>query len=144
MRNIWQRIMTAVAPRQAPPRFPVCTHEKVRGSFTIRVKGVDVVRTSSERCPACVQACAEQCSTTCAVCTRPIVPGMLVGRSGRTDFPLVHDDTCVEDPNDFCGQWGEGRLIGLHEFNPHKYEPGTITLHDVARQQEHHEHRHHH
>ena len=120
-----------------------CPHEKVSGPFTITVGGENFTRTSRDRCPACEQTFAEQYATTCAACRKPIIPDTLVGTSGQPDCPFVHNDGCLTNPMDYCGMWGAGKLLTLHDLNP-KFPPGSYSIGQRPPDSVGHTERHHH
>lgn len=74
------------------------------------------------------------CITYCAACGRPIFPGMPVGQAWEeAQFPYTHlTFECCDAGALYCGRWGEGRLITLHELDPKKYPPDTTSLADHA------------
>lgn len=116
---------------------PVCSHEPHRGYARVNVHGHEVdVRPpdGSGICLTCFQKWLDRHATTCAVCGEPILPGSSVAeRSPFDDPPFVHmRPMCCRYPSKYCGKWGAGRLISLHEMHPDHIPPGTRTLADHA------------
>lgn len=97
----------------------ICPHGKSVASFQVIMNNDQKVEVdSSPFCPQCTADYFNKYSTTCAVCKEPIVPSMPVAMApDGLEFPYVHLlDKCCEDKDLFCGRWGEGELVPLHEF----------------------------
>jgi hypothetical protein len=109
--------------------FP-CPHERSKRPIMVRVRGCDIACPEPPLCAECLTAYLEKYSQTCASCSGPILPGMPVGQAwGGAKHPFTHlMDGCCESGGLYCGRWGQGRLVTLHELNPEKYPPGTVTV----------------
>jgi hypothetical protein len=107
-----------------------CLHEKPTGRMTVTVFGLELNFKGSDLCQQCAEVFLNQNSTVCASCGRPILPGMEVGQAWRgAPHPYTHLlDRCCGSGALFCGMWGNGRLITLHELYPEKFPPGTATV----------------
>lgn len=108
----------------------VCTHGKTRHNFKVVVLGVECELEKSPMCPSCTEQYLNKFSTLCASCGRPIFPGTPVGQAWHgAPHPFTHlAFGCCDSGGLYCGQWGEGRLLTLHELNPEKYPAGTSSV----------------
>lgn len=108
-----------------------CAHPKPTSPDVLVVFGTPVGRIGPDAplCTACMQAWLERHSTRCASCGGPICPGMPVGQAWvGAPHPHTHMTfACTESGGLWCGRWGKGRLISLHEIDPGKYAPGTAN-----------------
>lgn len=109
--------------------FP-CDHPRQAPGYVVKVFGTPVRVGEPPVCKDCFEAYLNKYSTYCAVCDLPILPGMHVGQAwSGSKHPLTHLDTgCCKSGGLYCGKWGQGRLITLHELKPNKYPPGTTTV----------------
>jgi len=93
-----------------------CEHGTTDHAFEIVVLGKTVKFKGSPLCIPCTEKYMNKFSTYCALCDEPILPWMAVGCGGiGSSHPYAHlecSGTAV-----YCGQWGEGRLIGLDELH---------------------------
>lgn len=111
--------------------MPKCEHPKSEKPTVIVVRGQKIeCGPSAEICPQCTEAWLEKASTTCAKCGGPIVPGAAVGQAWiGAKYPYTHlTFDCCDTGAYYCGVWGSGRLITLHELDPEKYPPGTGSV----------------
>ncbi len=101
------------------PDLPTCCvcPEKIHLPLHITVLGQDVTLDDSEMCEKCATEFLNKNSTLCAVCEGVILPGENVGRAPiGAKHEFVHlTMECTEVSSQFCGTWGEGRLISFHE-----------------------------
>ena len=108
-----------------------CTHPPLTEQAVISVRGteVGVLRPGSPICAECMSAWLDRHGTTCATCDGPICPGMPVGQAWNgAPHPHTHMNfECTESGGLWCGRWGKGRLITLHEIDPATYGPGTAS-----------------
>src|SRR3989338_1127048 len=102
-----------------------CVHGGDRHDFCATVLGVECKLVNPPKCQTCAEEYLNKFSTLCHSCKRPIFPGERVALSGSQ--PTY---THVEEGAGglYCGQWGEGQLITLHELNPAKYPEGTSCM----------------
>ncbi len=110
---------------------PTCPHGKTEGTLEIIILGVKCnLITGSPMCPVCTEQYLNKFSTLCAACGRPIFPGDPVGLAwDGAPHPFTHlYYHCCDSGGLYCGVWGEGRLITLHELKPEKYPPGTASI----------------
>mgnify|MGYP001560526627 FL=1 len=107
-----------------------CGHEKPSGPSTVEVHGVKIGVEVAEICPACIEKYLNRYSTRCASCNGPILPGMPVGQAWKgAPYPHTHMAfDCTESGGLYCGRWGKGRLITLHELKPDEFPPGTPSV----------------
>lgn len=108
----------------------VCEHGATERNLKVTVLGVECEFPRSPMCPSCTGEYLNKFCTLCASCERPIFPGMPVGQAWTgAPHPCTHlGFDCCESGGLYCGRWGEGRLITLHELNPDKYPDGTATV----------------
>ncbi len=108
-----------------------CDHPKATTPELLVVFGTTVGRIgpASPLCTACLQAWLERHSTRCASCDGPICPGMPVAQAWiGAPHPYTHMNfICTETAGLWCGRWGRGRLITLHETEPGTYASGTAN-----------------
>jgi hypothetical protein len=110
---------------------PSCDHKRVRGDFTITVLGVECrFKKGLPTCATCSVEYLNKHSTICASCSEPIFPGNAVGVAWRgADHPYTHlTFECCDTGALYCGYWGEGELITLHQLDPKKYPEGTSSV----------------
>ena len=108
-----------------------CVHGKTKHSFEVTVLGTKCKLEKSLMCPICTERHLNTFSTLCASCERPIFPGTHVGMAVQdgTAYPYVHlTRKCCGTTALYCGQWGGGNLITLHELDPEKYLVGTPSV----------------
>ncbi|MEY4744972.1 MAG: hypothetical protein RL272_917 [Candidatus Parcubacteria bacterium] len=108
-----------------------CGHPLPSAAATVTVFGTPVGTLGPDApiCAACMQTWLERHSTRCASCGGPICPGMPVGQAW-VGAPYQHTHMnfdCTESGGLWCGRWGRGRLVTLHEIDPEKYAPGTAN-----------------
>lgn len=108
----------------------VCEHGATERNLKVTVLGVECEFPRSPMCPSCTGEYLNKFSTLCASCERPILPGTPVGQAWNgAPHPCTHlAFECCDSGGLYCGRWGEGRLITLHELNPDKYPEGTTTV----------------
>jgi hypothetical protein len=134
----------AAASREEPPaekaerfdfsEFP-CGHDWVRGEVTVIVRGLEVGLTDKiPVCPDCFRSWLEKYATGCASCDNPILPGMPVGQGWvGAKHPYTHLTMgCCDSGGLYCGMWGQGRLITLHELDPEKFPKGSSNAMDAV------------
>lgn len=121
------------AKKEAQREIRVCTHERANPNrIVVAVFGVTCDFVNAPMCAACTEPYLNEMSTRCAVCKKPIFPGSPVGAAWEGAFhPFTHlTFDCCESAGLYCGRWGEGRFISLHELDPEKYPEGTSTVVD--------------
>ena len=91
---------------------------KINLPLHITVLGQDVTLDESEMCEKCATEFLNTNSTLCAVCEGVILPGENVGRAPiDSKHEFVHlTQECTEYGSQYCGVWGEGRLITIQEL----------------------------
>lgn len=102
------------APRTSEPLGTRLSCPHGRGEhFDALVRGSRVRLTSSPLCPGCTESYLDQYATICAVCFEPILVGEPVGVAwDGAPYPYVHlTFTCADSGGQFCGHWGEGKLV---------------------------------
>ncbi len=105
-----------------------CEHGPENKPFELIILGSVQQFYKSPLCIACTRAYMDKYATYCAYCDKPILPGMKVGITGEGDkYPFAHLN-CCDSLAFFCGEWGEGRLVTLHELAPDKYPEGTGSV----------------
>jgi hypothetical protein len=93
----------------------------------VTVLGIECSVASSDCSKLCAEEYLNKFSTLCAECEEPILPGDPVGQAWEdASHPYTHM-RCAQSAALFCGKWGEGRLISLHEMNPARYP--ALSLH---------------
>jgi hypothetical protein len=114
--------------------FPDCTHGAVTTLTTIKVLGHDLEFAEMPMCVACSTDYLNKVSTLCGVCEEPIIPGMRVGIAhDGAKHPYTHLNMgCCVSGALFCGAWGEGRLVSLHELNPEQFPDDTSCVAEHA------------
>jgi hypothetical protein len=107
-----------------------CGHDKPDGPSIVEVYGVKIAVEAAPVCPDCVEEYLNRYSTRCASCRQPILPGMPVGQAWKgSPFPHTHMTfECTESGGLYCGRWGQGRLVTLHELDPAQFPPGTPNV----------------
>ena len=107
-----------------------CGHDKPDGPSIVEVMGVKVAIEAAPICPDCIEEYLNRHSTRCASCRQPILPGMPVGQAwDGAPFPHTHMAfDCTESGGLYCGRWGQGKLITLHQLDPAQFPPGTPNL----------------
>jgi hypothetical protein len=105
-------------------------HDKPSWPRQITVRGKSIGVAAADVCPNCLEAFFAAHATTCAACDGPILPGMPVGQAWvGAPHPFTHlDFECTASGGLYCGVWGQGRLITLHELEPDTYPPGTPNV----------------
>lgn len=99
-------------PRQ-PNRFG-CTHPPQRREFTIKVLGIECTFKSADGCISCFERYANEMSTLCAHCEKPIFPGESVGAAWiGAKHPYTHNTFKCGEPGFWVGTWGEGKLVPI-------------------------------
>ncbi len=136
------------AGRQVPPREEwageygvpqiCCPHASESGPVRVTVQRVALevnIPAGLDSCRNCFEEWLNRHAATCASCGDPILPGCLVAEVDPfASPPFTHmRPVCCGQPSRFCGVWGEGRLISLHEMHPDDIPSGTRTLADHAR-----------
>lgn len=114
--------------------FP-CGHDRPKGDATVKVFGREVGITDKvPLCPPCFETWLNKYATRCASCEEPILPGMPVGQGWiGAKHPYTHMNMeCCASGGLFCGMWGQGKLITLHELDPEKYPPGSGNAMDAV------------
>ena len=101
----------------------ICAHDKTKRNIKVKVLGIECEFEKLPMCPTCTEQYLNKFSTFCASCKWPIFPGRPVGQAWHgAPYPFTHlTFRCCDTGGLYCGQWGEGRLISLHELNPEKY-----------------------
>lgn len=114
----------------SPTEKFACTHSKTGHILKVTVLGVECEFEKSPMCQVCAEQYLNKFSTLCASCKRPIFPGTSVGQAWKgASHPFTHlNFDCCATGTLYCGVWGDGRLITLHELNPEKYPEGTPTV----------------
>lgn len=84
-------------------------------------------------CGCCLEAFREHLEaicTVCASCGELIYPGDPVGQAwDGAPHPYTHlTFECCETAAFYCGVWGKGELVSLHELDPDKYPEGTKNI----------------
>lgn len=113
-----------------------CNHGGPRRNLKMTILDVECEIEKSGMCGACTETYLNTVCTLCASCGRPIFPGDPVGQAW-VDAPHPHTHLtfdCCDTGGLYCGQWGEGRLITLHELDPKKYPAGASSMMDAAMQ----------
>lgn len=107
-----------------------CGHNPSSRDRTMVIQGKEYLLRESPLCHACTEKYLNEASTVCATCGGPIVPDDLVAISDiHSPFPYTHATAeCSDDPGLWCGKWGVGTLIALHELNPEEFPEGTPSL----------------
>jgi len=114
-----------------------CDHEPACGAVVVTISGhkfTVVIPDGARICEACFERWLSRCATVCHTCGEPILPGMCVAEiSSSADSPFTHmRPSCCNYPHEYCGLWGLGRLITLHELFPSEIPAGTRTIRDHA------------
>ena len=114
----------------SPTEKLVCAHGKTKHNIKVWVLGVECEFEKSPMCPTCTEQYLNKFSTLCASCKRPIFPGTPVGQAWHgAPHPFTHlTFQCCDTGGLYCGRWGEGHLVSLHELNPEKYPAGTPSV----------------
>ncbi len=109
-----------------------CSHGGTSDRITMTILGSTCTLVGSPMCPACTETYLNMYSTICARCREPILPGTPVGRSSTgARYPFLHlRFDCCQTGALYCGMWGEGCLISLHELKPDTYPEGTLSVLD--------------
>jgi hypothetical protein len=99
--------------------FGGCGHPGPRSNLKIQVFGHEVTVKQSPLCASCTEKRIVECSTHCAGCDFPILPGMRVAAAWvGAPHPLTHMSEECGDPHFYDGIWGAGVQIGLAELHP--------------------------
>ncbi|MBU0624975.1 hypothetical protein KKF05_01390 [Patescibacteria group bacterium] len=110
-----------------------CQHQRQPGSFT-RVVLNQIIKV---RLPASVPLCRDcfiayliRYATSCTVCNGHILPGDPVAEIPiANQLCLAHRTKhCARYVDRYCGIWGQGRLISLHELMPDIIPAGVRTM----------------
>lgn len=102
----------------------VCNHTPLNEWAIIGIFGQVCEVEKSSMCFSCTEKYFNTFSTICAACGIYITPNSLVAQAwDGSKYPFTHLDSgcCDNLVNLFCGKWGEGRLITLHEINPEDF-----------------------
>lgn len=126
--------------RIGAPKFPskgfACRHRRPKGPFEVIVRGGAKVqfRASWPMCQACTEDYLNRFSITCVSCGLPILPGTRIGLvQPGVRYQYAHlQPGCCDTGALYCGVWGEGVLISLHELHPEKYPEGTLSVLDYV------------
>jgi hypothetical protein len=90
-----------------------------------------------EMCSDCFEKWLNLNSITCPSCDKPILPGSKVADispEGTSEITLTHvEENCCGDPSLYCGIWGPGQLVTLHDLFPNLIPPGTHTMKEFFR-----------
>lgn len=111
----------------------VCEHDKP-AEIEVTVLGVVCNIPEPPMCASCAERYLNQACTLCASCGNPIFPGNPVGQAWQgAPHPYTHltFDCCATGAL-YCGRWGEGKLITLHELEPDKYPDGSSSVMNVV------------
>ena len=108
-----------------------CSHTRRPGQFTTTVlmrTTTIVMPDSIPLCRKCFTAYLNKYSTLCGACGELIFPGEHVAERPVKGNPnaIVHrvKKCCLYEDN-WCGTWGQGRLISLHELQPELFPEGS-------------------
>ncbi len=107
-----------------------CSHENRPGKHTVTIFGQILQLTVPDNCPLCrdcLVAWLVKYSTTCACCGGLILPYEKVAERPveGNPFGLVHySKRCAYYADNWCGVWGQGRLISIHELHPQIFPEG--------------------
>jgi hypothetical protein len=104
------------------------------GPFKINVHGTECEIRRSPWIFEKTEKYLNEACTVCASCNKPIFPGMPVGKAWiDAPHPFTHlSMDCCDTGSLYCGMWGDGRLITLHELHPEKYPAGISTVMSAA------------
>lgn len=127
----------SVPKRERPPQLvgPQCPHEVRRVEAVVTVLGHEMDAICFGVCSACLEDYLNRHCVLCATCGEPICPGMpvaLAPAGSPLSYRHLFIDCCGERAP-YCGVWGEGELITLHELHPEKYPPDTTSVPGPAR-----------
>lgn len=128
--SFFSKIFTVFRPRPTPPPWAGCPHAKPDKAFAVNIGGRKFQIRPDSICPDCVQPYFNSVGTTCAACLGMILPGEPVAKAwvgAKYPYTCMGWD-CCESGVLYCGQWGEGKLITLHELDPEKYPAGTSSV----------------
>ncbi|MEA3249435.1 MAG: hypothetical protein U9Q03_03695 [Patescibacteria group bacterium] len=122
-----------------PDWRPHCDHEPDSGAVCVTVSGFEttvIIPDDVKCCKECFESWLNLHATTCSVCGEPILTFKSVAEiSPFSNPPFAHmRPMCCRYPSKYCGMWGPGRLISLHELHPDQISPGTRTIADHAMQ----------
>ena len=108
--------------------FGGCGHPGPRKDLEIRIFGYPATVFESPSCAACTEVRFNECSTHCAGCKYPIIPGEPVAASWvDAAHPYTHMSSKCGNPDFYAGVWGAGVLIGLEELHPGIFGPKFIN-----------------
>ncbi len=104
-----------------------CPHGAAKHRFTVLVFGMERSVDKSPMCEFCTGEYLNRYATLCGECERIIFPGDSVAQACMgASHPYTHLTTeCCPSGALWCGTWGEGRLITLHEIDPEEFPHGT-------------------
>jgi len=108
-----------------------CTHPRRPGKFTTVVlsRAVTMVMPASiPLCRECFTGYLNKYATICGACGGLIFPGEMVAERPVEGNPnaIVHRvKKCCFYADNWCGMWGQGRLISLHELQPETFPSGS-------------------
>ena len=113
----------------SPIEKSACAHGKTDHPLVVTVLGIKCELERSPMCPACTEQYFNKFSILCASCHQPIFPGTPVGVAWvGAPHPFTHlTFDCCESGGLFCGRWGEGRLLTLHEIDPEHFPADTAS-----------------
>lgn len=106
-------------------------------NYDVLVLGEVVKVGHPELCRECIEKSLNEFSTKCDACGCVIMPGMAVAVScQKKEFSKGYPYTCMGWDCciglAYCGVWGMGRLVTLHELNPDKYAAGCAHIGDAV------------
>lgn len=119
--------------KMANLEVPVCgicrKRLRAEGPIEVMVLGVKCTLKSSPCCEECTGTYLNQFSTLCGSCLRPIFPGARVAQARMgAPHPFTHCRPGCAPSAFYCGEWGEGQLVTLHELDPETYPRGAATV----------------
>lgn len=124
-------------PRLCFPNGRSCPHGPATGVVTVLILGELCEFDSPPMCKECTEKYLNKYATTCIACKMPILPGDPVGDPSGALTPIGSKfahlaDGCCDTGGFYCGNWGEGRLVRLHEIDPKQFPEGTTTVMALA------------
>ncbi|MFH1047699.1 MAG: hypothetical protein V1738_05325 [Patescibacteria group bacterium] len=140
--NLAERKEHGDEPGNSPDfsEFP-CNHRREQNNqpITLIVREQKVELIMPVDIPLCSKCFAEylsKYSTTCGKCGGIILPGEKVAERPFENNPrtLVHLSVeCSLYGDNWCGIWGQGRLVSLHELYPQLFPAGTRRAVDLKK-----------
>ncbi len=106
-----------------------CSHGAAKRPFKVLVFGAEIMLDKAPMCEACAGEYLNRYATLCGSCEKVIFPGEPVGQAYiGAPYPLTHlTMECCPSGALYCGKWGEGRLITLHELDPEQFPEGAAS-----------------